>query len=141
MTAVINRVQTDSPSSSPASKRNTNDSTSNSASHFHHLVSPARVAPTDATHLQLGFISCLQRHTTIYTIIRVYQKPEGVPGQGLVFKKYIKEGDGDREKGTLALDTFASNFKFQMETPKKKLDLKYKIIKLMSINGQLLGQF
>jgi hypothetical protein len=34
--------------------------------------------------LQLGFISCLQRHTTIYTIIRVYQKPEGVPGQGLV---------------------------------------------------------
>ena len=28
-------------------------------------------------------------------------------------KKYIKEGDGDREKGTLALDTFASNFKFQ----------------------------
>ena len=45
----INRVQTDLPSSSPAAKRNSNDSTSNSASHFHHLVSAARAAPTDAT--------------------------------------------------------------------------------------------
>jgi hypothetical protein len=47
--AVINRVQTDSPSSSPAAKRSTNDSTSSSASHSHHLVSPARAAPADAT--------------------------------------------------------------------------------------------
>lgn len=61
--AVINRVQTDSPSSSPAAKRNTNDSTSNSASHFHHLVSPARAAPTDATlvkdHLVIQKICCM----------------------------------------------------------------------------------
>lgn len=48
--AVINRVQTESPSSSPASKRSTNDSAPISASNFHHSASSiAKITSTDAT--------------------------------------------------------------------------------------------
>lgn len=65
--AVINRVQTDSPSSSPASKRSTNDSsTSNPAAHFHQSASPAARANADPAMVKDHLVIISQNSPIFY---------------------------------------------------------------------------